>query len=66
METGALVKFRTDIRTEGMTCGSCAARVQTALGTTDGVIGTAAAMGASSLFVVTNSLRLHSFRSNSS
>lgn len=45
METGALVKFRTGIRTEGMTCGSCAAWVQTALGTTDGVINATAAMG---------------------
>ena len=32
------MKVRTDIRVEGMTCGACAARVQTALGAEDGVL----------------------------
>ena len=32
------MKVRTDIRVEGMTCGACAARVQTALGAEGGVL----------------------------
>ncbi len=32
------MKVRTDIRVDGMTCGACAARVQTALGDADGVL----------------------------
>ncbi len=32
------MKVRTDIRVEGMTCGACAARVQTALDDADGVL----------------------------
>ena len=32
------MKVRTDIRVEGMTCGACAARVETALGAADGVL----------------------------
>ena len=32
------MKFRTDIRVEGMTCGACASRVETALGAADGVL----------------------------
>ena len=32
------MKVRTDIRVEGMTCGACAARVQSALGAADGVL----------------------------
>ena len=38
MGTGSSLKVRTDIRVEGMTCGACAARVQTALGDADGVL----------------------------
>ena len=38
METGSSVRVRTDIRVEGMTCGACAARVETALGAADGVV----------------------------
>ena len=38
MGTGSSLKVRTDIRVEGMTCGACAARVQTALDDADGVI----------------------------
>ena len=38
MGTGSSTKVRTDIRVEGMTCGACAARVQTALGSADGVL----------------------------
>ena len=38
MGTGSSMKVRTDIRVEGMTCGACAARVQTALGAEDGVL----------------------------
>ena len=38
MGTGSSLKVRTDIRVEGMTCGACAARVQTALGAADGVL----------------------------
>ena len=38
MEAGSSLKVRTDIRVEGMTCGACAARVQTALGAADGVL----------------------------
>ena len=32
------MKVRTDIRVEGMTCGACAARVESALGAADGVL----------------------------
>ena len=32
------MKVRTDIRVEGMTCGACASRVETALGAADGVL----------------------------
>ena len=32
------MKVRTDIQVEGMTCGACAARVETALGAADGVL----------------------------
>ena len=32
------MKVRTDIRVEGMTCGACASRVETALGAEDGVL----------------------------
>ncbi len=32
------MKVRTDIRVDGMTCGACAARVETALGAADGVL----------------------------
>ena len=32
------MKVRTDIRVDGMTCGACAARVQSALGDADGVL----------------------------
>ena len=32
------MKVRTDIRVEGMTCGACATRVETALGAADGVL----------------------------
>ena len=32
------MKVRTDIRVEGMTCGACASRVQSALGAADGVL----------------------------
>ena len=38
MGTVSTMKVRTDIRVEGMTCGACAARVQTALGAEDGVL----------------------------
>ena len=38
MGTGSSVKVRTDIRVEGMTCGACASRVETALGAADGVL----------------------------
>ncbi len=38
MGTGSSLKVRTDIRVEGMTCGACAARVQSALGDADGVL----------------------------
>ena len=38
MGTGSALKVRTDIRVDGMTCGACAARVQTALGAADGVL----------------------------
>ena len=38
MATGSSLKVRTDIRVEGMTCGACAARVQSALGAADGVV----------------------------
>ena len=38
MGTGSSLKVRTDIRVEGMTCGACAARVQSALGAADGVL----------------------------
>ena len=38
MGTGSSLKVRTDIRVEGMTCGACAARVQTALDGADGVL----------------------------
>ncbi|MYH00739.1 MAG: cadmium-translocating P-type ATPase [Acidimicrobiaceae bacterium] len=38
MGTGSSLKVRTDIRVEGMTCGACAARVETALGSADGVL----------------------------
>ena len=38
MGTGSSTKVRTDIRVEGMTCGACAARVQSALGAADGVL----------------------------
>ena len=37
MGTGSSVKIRTDIRVEGMTCGACASRVETALQGADGV-----------------------------
>ncbi len=36
--TGSSMKVRTDIRVAGMTCGACAARVETALGAADGVL----------------------------
>ena len=32
------MKVRTDIRVDGMTCGACASRVETALGAADGVL----------------------------
>ena len=38
MATVSTMKVRTDIRVEGMTCGACAARVQTALGAEGGVL----------------------------
>jgi Cu+-exporting ATPase len=38
MGTASSMKVRTDIRVDGMTCGACAARVQSALGATDGVL----------------------------
>ena len=38
MGAGSSLKVRTDIRVEGMTCGACAARVQTALDDADGVL----------------------------
>ena len=38
MGTGSLLKVRTDIRVEGMTCGACASRVQSALDAADGVL----------------------------
>ena len=38
MGTGSSVKVRTDMRVEGMTCGACASRVETALGAADGVL----------------------------
>lgn len=38
MGTGSSLKVRTDIRVDGMTCGACAARVQTALDGADGVL----------------------------
>ena len=38
MGTGSTMKVRSDIRVEGMTCGACAARVETALGAADGVL----------------------------
>ncbi len=38
MGTGSSTKVRTDLRVEGMTCGACAARVQSALGAADGVL----------------------------
>ncbi len=38
MGTGSSLKVRTDIRVEGMTCGACAARVESALGDSDGVL----------------------------
>ncbi len=38
MGTGSSLKVRTDIRVDGMTCGACAARVETALGSADGVL----------------------------
>ncbi len=38
MGTASPMKVRTDIRVEGMTCGACAARVQSALGAADGVL----------------------------
>ena len=38
MGTGSSMKVWTDIRVEGMTCGACAARVETALGAEDGVL----------------------------
>ena len=38
MGTGSATKVRTDIRVEGMTCGACAARVESALGDADGVL----------------------------
>ena len=38
MGTGSSTKVRTDIRVDGMTCGACAARVETALGAADGVL----------------------------
>ncbi len=38
MGTGSSLKVRTDIRVEGMTCGACASRVQSALGAVDGVV----------------------------
>ncbi len=38
MGTGSSLKVRTDIRVEGMTCGACAARVQSALDAADGVL----------------------------
>ena len=38
MGTGSSTKVRTDIRVDGMTCGACAARVQSALGAADGVL----------------------------
>ena len=38
MVAGSSLKVRTDIRVEGMTCGACASRVQSALGAADGVL----------------------------
>ena len=38
MGTGSSLKVRTDIRVEGMTCGACASRVQSALGAAGGVL----------------------------
>ncbi|MCY4664701.1 MAG: heavy metal translocating P-type ATPase, partial [Acidimicrobiaceae bacterium] len=38
MGTGSSMRVRTDLRVEGMTCGACAARVQSALGAADGVL----------------------------
>ena len=38
MGTGSSLKVRTDIRVEGMTCGACAARVESALGSAAGVL----------------------------
>ena len=38
MGTGSSLKVRTDIRVEGMTCGACASRVQSALGAAAGVL----------------------------
>ncbi len=38
MATGSSIKVRTDIRVDGMTCGACASRVETALGSAEGVL----------------------------
>ena len=38
MGTGSSVKVRADIQVEGMTCGACAARVESALGDAEGVL----------------------------
>ncbi|MXZ96570.1 MAG: copper-translocating P-type ATPase [Acidimicrobiaceae bacterium] len=38
MGTGSSMKVRTDIRVDGMTCGACAARVESALGAAEGVV----------------------------
>ncbi|MCY4424306.1 MAG: heavy metal translocating P-type ATPase [Acidimicrobiaceae bacterium] len=38
MAAGSSMKVRTDIRVEGMTCGACASRVQSALGAAGGVL----------------------------
>ena len=38
MGTGSSLKVRADIRVDGMTCGACAARVESALGAAEGVL----------------------------
>ncbi len=38
MGTGSSLKVRTDIRVDGMTCGACASRVESALGAAEGVL----------------------------